>query len=168
MASTDKGGQKKQNKAIPSLMDQAHREVLDYLRVAEESSYAEIRATALTLAEETKKAAIELEKQRSKHQRKQEARVPPVLILWIDLALAVAVAIWCGYAYLHYPDRAARLSSTAVYLYLIFAAITLLLSGHLSQANFMKIFDWFKAGWNFLRGSGNEPSSSDTDDNSPK
>jgi small-conductance mechanosensitive channel len=108
---------------------------MDYLRAGEESAHPEIRAVAVELATRT-----------SKHELKQGARVSPNLILWVDLVLGVAAALACWYAYLHYSEHiASQLTSICIRVYLVIVGISLLLTGHLSQANFMKILGWLES-----------------------
>ena len=141
MASMARGGPAKDKSGL-SLSQQGHQQIIDYLLLAEKSKYPEIRH-----------AAIDHAKQTGKYQRKQGARVSPTLILWVDLILGIAVAGACWLAFVHYPDRlAAEVSAIALRVYLVIVAVSLLLSGHLSQANFMKILGWLeshiKALWN--------------------
>jgi hypothetical protein len=131
MVSPRRGGPSKQGKECPPLSDQGHKEVMDLLRMAEKSAYSEIREAALDLAKQT-----------SKYRRKQGARVSPTLILWVDLVLGIGVVLACWYAFLHYAQGLAyELSSIAILLFLVVVAISLFLSGHLSQANFMKVLN---------------------------
>jgi hypothetical protein len=129
MVSPRKGGPSKQGKKGPTLSDQGRKEMMDLLRMGEKSKNPDIR-----------KAAIELAKQTSKYRRKQGARVSPTLILWVNVVLGGAAVLACWYALLHYPKGLAyELSSISILLFLVVAAISLLVSGHLSQANFMKV-----------------------------
>jgi small-conductance mechanosensitive channel len=131
MASTGRGGPSKQSKGCPPLSDQGHKEVMDLLRMTEKSAYPDIR-----------KAALDLAKQTSKYRRKQGARVSPTLILWVNIVLGSAVVLACWHAFLHYPRGLAyELSSISILLFLLVVAISLVLSGHLSQANFMKVLN---------------------------
>ena len=135
MTSTGRGGRTTSNKSSPSLSEQGHQQIMDYLRLAEKSSRPEIRA-----------AAVELAKRTSKHELKQGARVSPNLILWIDLVLGIAAALACWYAYLHYTEHlAAHITSICIRVYLVIVGISLFLSGYLSQANFMKILGWLES-----------------------
>lgn len=135
MTSTGRGGRGSSNKTGPSLSAQAHLQIMDYLRVGEQSAHPEIRAVAVELATRT-----------SKHELKQGARVSPNLILWVDLVLGVAAAFACWYAYLHYSENiASHVTSICIRVYLVIVGISLFLSGHLSQANFMKILGWLES-----------------------
>jgi hypothetical protein len=118
---------------------------MDYLQVAEKSAHPEIRQAALKIAKQT-----------SKYERRQKARVSPNLILALGITLGISVVLACWYAFLHYPGRIAYvLSSISILLYLVIIGISLLLSGHLTQANFMKILGWLashvRAGWNSVK-----------------
>jgi hypothetical protein len=161
MASTGRGGPLKQAKASASLSEQAHKEIMDYLLLANKSPHPEIRAAAADIAKRT-----------SRHQLKQAAKVSPTLILWVDLSLGIVLVFGCWYAYLHYPDRlASLLTSIFIRVYLVVIGISLLLSGHLSQGNFMRILGWLesyvKGKLNLFKGSGKQepqPSESTDDD----
>ncbi len=135
MASTSRGGRVKSVKPSPSLSEQGHQQILDYLHAAEESSHPEIRTAAVKLAERT-----------SKHELKQSARVSPTVILWVDLVLGIAAALGCSYSYLHYSEHlAAQITSICIRVYLVIVGISLFLSGYLSQANFMRILGWLES-----------------------
>lgn len=164
MTSAARGGVSKQDKSPSSLSEQGHQQVMDYLRLAEKSQHPAIRD-----------AAIDLAKQASKYQRNQGARVSPTLILCTDLTLGVAVVAACWFAFSRYPDRLAfEVSSIVILVFLVIVGTTLFLSGHLSQANFMKILGWLvshvKQGSNLLAKAGGKHShdAGDTDsDNIP-
>lgn len=151
MASGGSGDQlKKRSKANSRLSEQAHSQVLEYLRIAEKSEHDEIRKTALELAKET-----------SKYHHKQNARVSSTLILWVIVLLGIAVTGICSYAFLHYPEqKASQIRQITVLVYLIIVGVCLFLSGHLSQANFMKILAWLadhlRARWNAVTNKSGE------------
>jgi hypothetical protein len=130
MASKGTSGNSK-GKRGPALSDQAHKQVIEYLRLAEKSSNPEIRAATLKIAEQT-----------SKYQRDQGARVSPNLALAIAIVLGVATGGLCWYAFLYYPQLAYQLSGVAILLYLVIVAISLFLSELLSQGNLIKVFGW--------------------------
>jgi hypothetical protein len=135
MKSIGRGGRAKSNKAGPSLSEQGHQQIMDYLQLGERSTHPEIRA-----------AAVELAKRTSKHELKQGARVSPNLILWVDLVLGIGAAFACWYAYLHYSEHlASEVTAICIRVYTAIVGISLFLSGHLSQANFMKIFGWLES-----------------------
>jgi len=141
-----RGKAARSTQACPPLSEQGHQQVVDYLRLAEKSAYPEIRRAALEIAKET-----------SKYQRRQGARVSPTLILTLDLTLGVVVTAACWYAFLHYSERlAVEMTSISIGVYLVCVAISLFLSGHLSQANFMKVLSWLesrvKTRWNAVLG----------------
>lgn len=132
MVSKGKGGQSKPGKPTPSLSEAAHKQIIDYLRLAGKSPYPDIRAAALDIAKKT-----------SKHHRQQGAKVSPALILVLNIVLVVVVGLASWYAFLNYPVRLAyELVGISVLLWLAFVAISLFLPGYLSQANFMKILGW--------------------------
>jgi hypothetical protein len=143
MASTGKANQSKENKASPRLSEQVHDQIMEYLRIAEKSKHPEIR-----------KAALEHAKETSKYHRKQNTRVSPTLILWVNILLGFLLVGACWYAYLHYSEqKASQVRSISVLAYLMTVFVSLFLSGHLSQANFVKIMGWFKSGWKSVFGS---------------
>jgi hypothetical protein len=102
---------------------------MDYLGVAEASAYPAIRAAALELAKET-----------GKFQRNQRAKLPPWLIMVSATVLVFGAVSACWYAFLYYPERLAYEISSLVFLFLIIIiALYTLLSGYLTEANFMRI-----------------------------
>ena len=132
MATTRKGGKSKLDESCTSLGEQAHKQIMDYLKLAENSAHPEIR-----------NAALEIAKQTSKHERRQRARVSPTLILWVNILLALAVVVACWYAFLKYPQGLAwELSGISILIFVVLVGMSLFLTGHLSQANFMKILGW--------------------------
>jgi hypothetical protein len=125
-------GQSKRGTPSYSLSDGAHQQIMEYLRLADKSSNPDIRA-----------AAVDIAKRMSKYHRSQGARVSPLLILIVNIGLAAAVAAWSWYAFLHYPGRIAyELTGIFILLFFVIVGISLLLSGHMSQANFMRILHW--------------------------
>ena len=141
MASTGKANQPKESKS--RLSEQVHQQTKEVLDIAEKSNHPEIRKAALKLAKET-----------SEYHRKQNARVSPALILLVNILLGFALVGACWYAYLHYPEqKASQVRSISVLAYLMIVFVSLFLSGHLSQTNFVKIMGWFKSGWKSIFGS---------------
>lgn len=141
------------DRSTQKLSQQAHEQIIAFLKLAEDSKHLEIRRSALELAKET-----------SRYNRKQGARVPPTLILSVIILLGMVVVGVAWYASVHYSDpKAYQVRSTAVFVYLVIIGVCLFLSGHLSQANFMKILGWLtshiKAGWNaaFKKSADSDP-----------
>jgi hypothetical protein len=129
MNASDGDARRKRRDTVPSLSDQGHRQIMDYLCVAEDSAYPAIRAAALELAKET-----------GNFQRNQGAKLPPRLIMVSATVLVLGAISACWYAFLHYQERLASEISGLVFLFLIIIiALYALLSGYLSQANFMRI-----------------------------
>lgn len=141
MASTNKGVTKKPVKATLPLSSQAHQQSLDYLDfAAKHSDNPAIRDLALQLAKETKEAEIEQERKESEFQRKQVARVSPALILSLIIALFLGVVLGCWYAFLHYKQSLAfEVSAVTMLLFVVVVSAVLLVSGHLSQTDFMQV-----------------------------
>jgi len=132
MATAGRGDDPKKGNLAVWLREQAHKERMDLLRLADKSQIPEIRA-----------AALDMVRRSGKHQRSQEARVPPTLILVVDIACAVVVALACRHTPLHYPSPVAyELCSIYFLLFLVVVGISVFLPGYLSQSNFMKILSW--------------------------
>jgi hypothetical protein len=131
MASLSKGDQPKKGMATPSLKEQAHQEIMDLYRVAEESSYPGIRASA-----------IEMAREKNQYAQEQGARLPPTLVMWVIIVLGVATIFACWYAFLYQPEIAYQLSGISILLFVVISAIVLALCGSLSPANLMQVFEW--------------------------
>jgi lipopolysaccharide export LptBFGC system permease protein LptF len=141
MAGRGQGGKKGTNESLSlSLSAQTHQQILDYLKVAEDSTHPEIRDTAVQLAKDA-----------SEHQRKQTARLQPAtaaMLSLLTLALAGA-SIW--YFFVHYSERVATIMSVMVFgLAIIGVCLLAMVSNHLSQANFVKLVE---AVWSKIVGS---------------
>jgi lipopolysaccharide export LptBFGC system permease protein LptF len=139
MAGRGQGGKKGANESL-SLSAQTHQQILDYLKVAEDSTHPEIRDTAVQLAKDA-----------SEHQRKQTARLQPAtaaILSLLTLALAGA-SIWNFFV--HYSERVATIMSVMVVgLAIIGVCLLAMVSNHLSQANFVKLVE---AVWSKIVGS---------------
>ena len=132
MAPQEKSGGRKQPSRGASLSDQGHRQILDYLRVAETSAHPEIRKQALKIAAET-----------GRYERRQKARVSPSLILAVNILTAVATVAGCWYALLHYPAQIAwKLCGILIAVFLVMVGLSIFLAGRLSEAHFMTILSW--------------------------
>jgi len=131
MTPTGKSDKLQKASGSPSLKEQAHQEILDLFKVAEESSHPAIRA-----------AAIQMAKDKSRFAQKQQARLSPTLLLSVIIVLGVATISACWYAFLWQPRLAPELSGLSVLLFIVIATIILFLNGQLSQANLMKVFGW--------------------------
>lgn len=146
MSPASNPGKKKQGKASPSLTDQALNQANDFLTDADNSTNADIRAARIEIAKDIAKSALDLEKERTKHQLKQEATPSANLILAVVLVLGIAVFVTCCFALVNYKGLiAAAVCSLAILIYLVIVGTILFLKGHLSQANFMKIIGWLEA-----------------------
>jgi hypothetical protein len=132
-----KNGKGKTGDPAPSLSEQTHLEILDYFKVAAENSeHPAIRD-----------AAIQLIKEKSKFQRKQEARLSPSLTLLIAVAILILAGVSSWFFFVHYPEHIAMiLSRLAVGLAFVAACLVALFSGNLSQANFVHVLSmvWLK------------------------
>jgi hypothetical protein len=123
--------------------------------VAINSPNREIRAVALEMAKRT-----------SIYAQKQGARLSPTLILILNIILCITVGLVGWYAFLHYTERLAyEVTTIAFLLYLVIVAVSLFLSGFLSQANFMKFINsvlsrWKTLDWSNKKASDREPTDS--------
>lgn len=130
-------GRKKGKDALrPS--EEAHRQVVELLELGERSSNPDIRA-----------AAIEIAKNTSANQRVQATRVRPATIMVASTFVLSGAIAACWYALIHYPGALGRsISGTIILVAVLLIALYALLSGHLSQENFMKLciaaWDWGK------------------------
>ncbi|WP_263383536.1 hypothetical protein [Granulicella arctica] len=112
-----------------SLQAQEHQQVLDFLVLADKSQNPDIR-----------KAAIEIARNRDKHNRKQGAKMSAtqVVIFGTSAVLLAVAASW--FAILHYPRQVAwEIIGCVSSCLLIVIALYTLVSGHLSQTNFVKL-----------------------------
>lgn len=109
--------------------------MMDLLRVAEKSSYPEIRTAAVEMARDT-----------LRNQQKQTARLSPTLILSALLVLFIGTVWACWYAFLYHREIAYQLSSISVILFIVIAVIVLSLAGNLTESSLMKVLmkvlDW--------------------------
>jgi hypothetical protein len=114
------GGQQRGNQ---SLSAEAHQEVMELLRLADKSKIPEIRAAAIKIARERGKT--------------------PTGIVASFTGIVFVAAAACWYSLLHYPQRLAMEIDTVIIacLFILFGSYALL-TGHLSQANFMQIIEW--------------------------
>ena len=124
-----------------SLRSQGDQQVIDLLRLADESSNADIRAAAVEIAKET-----------SKYHRQQGARLPPTLILILTTATILSTAGVCWYALLNYPQGLAwSVCGIMIVLTIIAVGVATLLSGHLSQTHFVQLLRMCLAKIPFLK-----------------
>jgi hypothetical protein len=142
MTPGSKAAQSKQGETRRLLSEQGLTEVMDLLRLADKSPNPEIRA-----------AAIQIAKDESKHLRRQGSRVNPNFVLTLDVGLGIATVWFCCFAFTHYGALLAFfLILIALLLFAVVVAVSLFVSGHLSQSNFMTVFGWLgshiKTGWN--------------------
>lgn len=132
MATAGRSDDPKKGKLALSLREQAHKEVMDLLGVAEKSQHPDLRTAAVDMAQRI-----------SKHQRSQSATLSPTLVLVVNIILAIAIIGACWYAFLHFSQRIAyEVSAVSILLFLVVVGISLFLPGYLSQSNFMKILSW--------------------------
>ncbi|HEU5350150.1 MAG TPA: hypothetical protein VFU55_01030 [Terracidiphilus sp.] len=123
------GGGKEPNK-VHSPSAEAHRQVMELLRLGERSTNPDIS-----------RAAIEIAKSTFERERIRSTRVSPAWVLVAATALILVAVGACWYALLHYPGHIASAIVSVVTGFSVLAiALYALASGHLTQENFMKIF----------------------------
>lgn len=109
--------------------DEVYRQVLGLLELGERSSNPDIRA-----------AAIEIAKGTSTDQRDRASRVAPKTIMLAGTLVLVFAAAACWYAQIHYSaPLASAITEVVLVVALLLIALYALLSGHLSQDNFVKL-----------------------------
>jgi hypothetical protein len=124
----------------PKPSDEAYRQVLGLLELGERSSNPDIRA-----------AAIEIAKNTSNDQRDRASRVSPKTIMLAGTLVLVLAVAACWYAQAYYAAPLANSITKVVLLVAVFLiALYALLSGHLSQENFVKLCT---ALWDKFKGS---------------
>lgn len=128
------GRKKSTEETSPSAV--AHRQVVELLQLGERSSNPDIRA-----------AAIEIAKSTSEFQRDRSTRLSPRAIMAGGTVVLLAACGACWYALAHYPGALGdEVSAVVVLIAILLVALYVLLSGHLSQENFVRIVlsvkDW--------------------------
>lgn len=123
---------KRRSSTPPDLSTQAHDQIMDYLRLADGSTNPAIVEAAIKLANE-----------RQKQQQRSEAKISPLLATFLATVVALAAGGASWFALVHHPgslglELVIVISSLALFIICLYA----LLSGHLSQANFMVVFRW--------------------------
>lgn len=109
--------------------DEAYRQILGLLELGERSSNPDIRA-----------AAIEIAKGTSTDQRDRVLRVSPKTIMLAGTLVLILAAAACWYAQLHYAAPLANaITKVVLVVAVLLMALYALLSGHLSQDNFVKL-----------------------------
>lgn len=128
--------------------EEAHRQVMELLELGERSSNPDIRAAAIDIAKDT-----------STNQRTRSARVGATTIMLACTLALLGAAAACWYALIHYPGWLGdSISGFIVSLAIILVALYLLLSGHLSQDNFVKLcMSVWKKGKGMLFSSSRKP-----------
>ena len=134
-----KGGGKALQTSPPdrSLSAEAHKQAMDYLRLAEKSTNPDISKAAIKMARDTEK-----------RQGRREARLTPgsVAVLATGLIFLAVAGSW--YSFVHYTERMAwQITAVLGSAVLLAVGVLALLSGHLSQANFIKLIESIVAWW---------------------
>ena len=122
----------------PKPSDEAYRQVLGLLELGERSSNPDIR-----------EAAIEIAKKTSTDQRDRASRISPKMIMLAGTLVLILAVAACWYAQTHYAAALANsITGVVLTVAVLLIALYALLSGHLSQENFVKlctaVWDKFK------------------------
>jgi hypothetical protein len=113
----------------PKPSDEAYRQVLGLLELGERSSNPDIRA-----------AAIEIAKRTSTDQHDRASRVSPKTIMLAGTLVLILALAACWFAQTHYPAPLANsITEVVLVVAVLLTALYALLSGHLSQDNFVKL-----------------------------
>jgi hypothetical protein len=124
----------------PKPSDEAYRQVLGLLELGERSSNPDIRA-----------AAIEIAKGTSTDQRDRASRVSPKMIMLAGTFVLILAVAACWFAQTHYAAPLANsITEVVLAVAILLIALYALLSGHLSQENFVNLCT---AVWNKFRGA---------------
>jgi len=133
----------RRKKAIdtPKPSDEAYRQVFGLLELGERSSNPDIRA-----------AAIEIAKNTSTDQRYRNLRVSAKTIMLAGTLVLILTVAACWYAQIHYAATLANsITGVVLTVAVLLIALYTLLSGHLSQENFVKlctaVWDKFKGAY---------------------
>lgn len=119
--------------------EEAHRQVVELLQLADRSANTDIRA-----------AAIEIAKNTSASERVRAVRVSSATIMVAATLVVLGAIAGSWYALVRYPGTIGRsISGSIIVIAAILIALYALLSGHLSQDNFTKLWmaawEWGKS-----------------------
>lgn len=124
-----RGRAKSDHKSLSSL---AHEEAMDLLRLADHSQNPEIV-----------KAAVEMARERQRHQQSQEKNISPSLAALLATIMVIAASVACWRVLVNYPNRTGlELVLIITTLAVLIVSLYALFSGHLSQSNFMAVIQW--------------------------
>jgi len=116
----------------PDLRTQAHRQIMDYLRLAKDSDNPAIVEAAIQLAQE-----------RQRLDQKSDPKISPILAVFLATCVAIAAVCACWYALVYHPGRMGlELVIVVCPIAILVICMYALFSGHLSQENFMVVFQW--------------------------
>lgn len=114
------------------LRAQADAQILELLKLASKSDNPAFVSATAQIAED-----------RQKQQHKAEAKLSPGAAVTLATMVGLAVVCGCWYALLEHPGKVGlELVTITCVVGILIIAVYALLSGHLSQANFMVIFRW--------------------------
>jgi len=120
---------RKMANAPPKPSEDAYRQVLGLLELGECSSNPDIRA-----------AAIEIAKRTSTDQSDRSSRISPKTIMFAGTFVLILTLVACWYAQTHYAAPLANaITKVALVIAVLLIALYTLLSGHLSQDNFVNL-----------------------------
>jgi len=130
-------GTEKADKLPPTLSEQTHQQILDYFKVAADNSeHPAIRD-----------AALDLIRDKTEFQHKQEARLSPTLTMTVSVCMIVLAGVSSWWFYDNYSERVALALSIIIFgLALVGVCLLAVFSGNLSQSNFVRVISmvWSK------------------------
>lgn len=114
------------------LRAQADAQILELLKLASNSDNPAFVSATAQIAED-----------RQKQQHKAEAKLSPGAAVTLATMVALAVVCGCWYALLEHPGKIGlELVTITCAIGILIIGVYALVSGHLSQENFMVIFRW--------------------------
>ncbi len=114
------------------------------LRAQADTQVIELLKLASTSADPAFVAAtLEIAKDRQKQQHKSEAKLSPGTAVTLATSVGLLIGAACWYALVNHPGKLGmELTGVMLTIGLLMVCLYALLSGYLSQANFMVVFRW--------------------------
>jgi len=136
-----KGANREEPPSAPNgLKAQAHQELMDLLRMANESTNPAIQEAIVKIAVDT-----------SEQHNKNERRVSPTLIVLLASLIVIVAACGCWAAYDRFPEQIAfRICLFIFGFVVVLVAVYALHSGFLSESGFVKLISMV---WDRITGS---------------
>jgi hypothetical protein len=117
------------------LSEQAYKQALALLRLADKSDSPEIRKVALRMAEDIQKQEL-----------RQKSKLTPITVFSTLAVLGLALVAVGWYSYRHYTFLlATEIFGLSGLVYLVIVGIAMRITDQLSQSNFMKILGWLES-----------------------